>query len=200
MIKSGVYKKFSRKLAREIKEGAVGVIPTDTIYGIVGSALDPKAVLRIYRLRKRDGRKPLIVLISSTKDLKLFGAKPDKKVSGVLKKIWPGKVSVLFPVPGGRFFHVHRGRKRIAFRLPADEVLRNFLKASGPLVAPSANLNGRPPAENVREARRYFGDNVDFYVDKGTLKSRPSTLIGFENGRLEVLRKGAVNVDKLGIL
>lgn len=194
------YRRFSRKLAWKIKKGAIGVLPTDTIYGLVGSALNQKAVFRIDNLRKRDKRKPFITLISSTKDLKVFGVKLDRKTAGILRKIWPGKVSILLPVPKRMFPYIHRGKNCIAFRLPDNEALVNFLKISGPIVAPSANREGEPPAKNIREARKYFGDGVDFYLDKGTLKSKPSTLITLKNGRIETIREGAVNVDKLGIL
>ena len=101
-----------------------------------------------------------------------------------MKKIWPGKVSVVLPVRG----------KSVAFRLPDDRVLRKFLNVSGPLVAPSANREGESPAKNIREARQYFGDRADFYLDKGMLKSKPSTLIALKNGRIEIIREGAVNV------
>ena len=177
---------FSRKLAQEIKKGAVGILPTDTLYGLVGSAFSRRAIDRIYKLKGRSVKKQLIVLISELGDLKLFGAKLDEKTRGILKKVWPGKVSVILPVR----------EKSIAFRLPAERTLRNFIGISGPLVAPSANPEGEPPAKNIPEARRYFGDKADFYLDKGTLKSKPSTLIRFKNGKLEVVREGAVNVAK----
>lgn len=184
------YERFSRKLALKIKKGAVGVLPTDTLYGLVGSAFSRRAIARIYGLKKRNAKKQLIVLISELNDLKLFNAKLDEKTRSILKKIWPGKVSVILSARG----------KSVAFRLPGDKTLRKFLNVSGPLAAPSANREGEPPAKNIREARRYFGDEVDFYLDKGTLKSKPSTLIALKNGRIETIRKGAVNVDKLDIL
>ena len=194
------HKNFSLNLADEIRRGAVGVIPTDTIYGIVGSALYPKAVSRIDKLRNRDLTKPFIVIISSVGDLKSFGVRLNGRMSDILKRVWPGKVSVLLPVSDGKFSYLHRGTERIAFRLPAKKSLREFLKDSGPIVAPSANWSGEPPARNVREARRYFGDRVDFYLDKGDLESLPSTLVSLEGNRLRVLRQGAVKIAKSLIL
>lgn len=191
-----VHRRFNRKLALAIKNGAVGVLPTDTIYGIVGSAFSFSAVSRIYKLRKRRPDKPFIVLISSIGDLKLFGVRMDRKMGGILRKIWPGKVSVILPVPGRRFFHIHRGMGRIAFRIPAQKGLRDFLKVSGPIVAPSANWEGKPPAANIREARRYFGNGVDFYLDRGVLESPPSTLVILQGGRQRVIRQGAVRIAK----
>ncbi len=56
-------KKFTVEIEKILKSGGIGVIPTDTIYGLVGSALNKKAVRRIYQLRQRNPKKPLIILI-----------------------------------------------------------------------------------------------------------------------------------------
>jgi L-threonylcarbamoyladenylate synthase len=181
-------------LAGTLKKGGVGVMPTDTIYGIVGSALNKKTVERIYRLRKRNTKKPMIVLVSSQSDLRLFGATTTPAIKKLLKKLWPGKVSVIMPCPSKKFSYLHRGSGTIAFRLPKAAMVRGILKITGPLVAPSANFEGKPAARTIKEAKRYFKDRVDFYADAGRLVSQPSTLVTIKNGSLIVLRKGAVKV------
>jgi L-threonylcarbamoyladenylate synthase len=62
-------------------------------------------------------------------------------------------------------------------------------------VAPSANPEGKEPAKTIEEAKRYFTDKVDFYVDAGKLDSQPSTLISIINGAIEVLREGVVKIE-----
>ena len=196
-----------QEIIRILKKNGIGVMPTDTIYGLVGSALSKKAVERIYKVRKRERNKPFIVLIGSLNDLKKFHVTLGIKHSALLKKIWPGPVSVILSISDKRqatsnkFKYLHRGAKTLAFRLPAEKWLRNFLKKSGPLVAPSANIAGQLPAKNIKEAKEYFGsrvdpvrnlarasraqralgraisNGVDFYIDKGTRNGMPSTLI-----------------------
>ncbi|MBI3273898.1 MAG: threonylcarbamoyl-AMP synthase [Candidatus Colwellbacteria bacterium] len=175
--------------------GGVGVLPTDTIYGIVGSAMSKKTVMRIYKLRKRNLKKPTIILIGSLSDLGLFDVRLDAKTKKLLSNFWPGKVSVALPCRRKKFSYLHRGNRTLAFRLPKPKWLLGILKLTGPLVAPSANLEGFEPAKTVGEAREYFGDRVDFYLNKGKLISRPSTLIAFREGKMVVLRKGAVNIN-----
>lgn len=178
-----------------LKLGGIGVVPTDTLYGLVGSALNAETVERIYHVRRRDLKKPLIVLISSLNDLKKFGIKLTLLQEKKLKEFWPGKVSVIFEYKGKKFQHLHRGKNSIAFRFPYDFELLNLLKKVGPLVAPSANRAGDEPATNFKEARAYFTDEVDFYVDGGKLKSKPSTLIEMnKKGEITVLREGAVKI------
>ena len=70
-------------------------------------------------------------------------------------------------------------------------MLLNLLKEVGPLVAPSANIEGQKPSETIDEAKRYFGDNVDFYMDGDRIESQPSTLIQLKSdGSYNILRQG----------
>ena len=141
-------------------------MPTDTIYGIVASAFCPEAVEKVYQLKKRDRKKPCIVLISHPRDLKLFG------LQEVSYSFWPGPVSVI--MKGSFPDYLSRGGDTLAFRVP-----RNFkmLKKTGPLIAPSANPEGLPPAENIKQARAYFKDGVDFYLPGRPRSKNPSILV-----------------------
>lgn len=158
-------------------------MPTDTIYALAGSAFSEKAVERIYRVRKRDKNKPFIVLISSLGDLRKFGVEMTPRLRSFLGKIWPGPVSVILPiyqmspVKCRILQYLHRGANKIAFRLPKNKRLRSFVRKTGPLVVPSANTSGKPPAKTIAEAKRYFGDKVDFYIDGGRRADAPSTLV-----------------------
>jgi L-threonylcarbamoyladenylate synthase len=186
-----IFNKFTGKAADSILKNGIGVIPTDTIYGIVCSALSRKTVERIYSLRKRNTGKPVIVLIGSLSDLKKFGVVLGVTDYKLLAKLWPGPISVILPCESNKFLYLHRGRKTIAFRLPLNAKLRGFINKTGPLIAPSANFEGQPPAKTIKEAQKYFGDNVDFYIDNGRLKSESSTIILVKNGTVHVIRKGA---------
>ena len=180
-----------------LRRGGVGILPTDTIYGIVGSALRKEAVERIYVLRKRNPDKPFIILIASKGDIAQFGVRLSSRAEKILERLWPGKVSVILPCNSKKFFYLHRGTKQLAFRLPDSRELRALLAKTGPLVAPSANIEGVPPALTIADARKYFGKTVDFYVSGGKLVSPPSTLVSLEGRRLVILRKGAVEVESV---
>lgn len=186
-----------------IKSGGIGILPTDTIYGIVGSALIPAAVARIYFWRKRDVKKPPIILVASADDIEKFGVEIDAAAKEILSRVWPGKVSVVLPMACRRkrtlkkFVHLHRGTKTLAFRVPKPAWFRKVLEETGPIIAPSANLEGEPPALTIRAAKKYFGKNVDFYADAGPLVSKPSTLIKIAQGNVAVLREGAVKIPNI---
>lgn len=183
-----------KKIIRLIKHGGIGILPTDTLYGLVAQAGNKLAVAKIYRLRRRQTGKPFIILISSIRDLAQFGVKLNPETAAWLAKIWPGKVSVVLPCADADLAYLHRGLESLAFRLPADRELRALVKQTGPLVAPSANLEGKRPAATVAEAKQYFADKISFYADRGPQSSAPSTLIKFTNGRPVVLRRGALTL------
>lgn len=186
---------MGQRIINLLKKGGVGIVGTDTTYGLVGSALRPGTVKRIYKLRERDSRKPMIVLISSLQDLDIFKIEVDGPLQQTLSRLWPEKVSVILSCQDNRFKYLHRGTETLAFRLPQKEELINLLRETGPLVAPSANPEGQPPAETIEEAKKYFGDKVDFYLDAGRLDGLPSTLVALEDGKMVTKRAGAAVLE-----
>lgn len=186
---------FSDDIVEALKQGGVGVIPTDTLYGLVASALDVDAVSRVYELKRRDPRKPLIVLVGDIEDIERFGVVLSDQLRAQLDSYWPGPYSILLPVIDDTFEYLHRGTDAIAFRIPDDEELRSLLRATGPLVAPSANIEGDAPAQTVSMAQRYFGTDADFYIDGGMLDSPPSTIVRLNDGGEPDIVRGAVVSD-----
>jgi L-threonylcarbamoyladenylate synthase len=189
-------KKFQKNSLHQILlNDGVGILPTDTLYGLVGRAFSRKAFDRIFELKKRDAGSPFIILISSIEDLRLFDIEVDNNTKKILEKYWPGKVSVILPCNSENLSHLHLGTKTLAFRMPDKKDLLKLLKLTGPLLAPSANHPGEKPALMIEEARAYFSNDADFYADEGKLESLPSTLIKIENGKIIVLREGAVAIN-----
>jgi L-threonylcarbamoyladenylate synthase len=177
-----------------LNNGGVGVLPTDTIYGVVASALNRDAVERLYRLKARTPTKPCIILIADVSDLTRFGIMLDQATKQRINQLWPGPVSIVLPCDRADLEYLHRGTHTLAFRLPADEALRGLLRETGPLVAPSANPEGKEPAATKEEAEKYFSNRVDFYIEAKPQVGPASTLIEVKNGKVVVLREGAVEI------
>lgn len=175
-----------QELVDRLKSGAVGVLRTDTLYGIVAAAGNEAAVERVYELKGRDGNKSPIVLVHGQTDL--FDT-PTNATEDYLSEVWPGPVSVILPSSNAPDW-ITRGNGSVAYRLPADQSLHWLLERTGPLIAPSANPQGDPPATSLDQALGYFGYGVDFYVDGGTVQNMsPSRLMRLHNnGTAERLR------------
>ncbi len=179
-----------------LKNDGIGVLPTDTLYGIMGSAFSKKAVERIYKVKGRNSKKPFIILISSLNDLKKFGIIYPVILQtyriDLVKKMWPRKTTIIFPLPKEmwkKFPYLHRGTKSLAFRLPRKKSLIALLKKTGPLVAPSTNPESLPPATIIAEAKKYFDNKIDFYISGGRKTGSPSRIIQIQKtGQVKILR------------
>jgi L-threonylcarbamoyladenylate synthase len=156
-------------LARRLLNGAVGVLPTDTIYGIVARAEDPKAVARLYALKQREG-KPV--------------------------HLWPNPISLVLPAPAS-LHYLDQGKQSLAVRVPQHEALARLLQQTGPLLTSSANWPGEAAATTMEEAQDYFGDEVAFYVDGGNTRQQLASTVGrlLPNGTIEVLRQGSAHIS-----
>lgn len=161
----------------------MAILRTDTLYGVVARADNESAVERIYELKGRDETKPCIVLLPDA-------AQAYDPLPKALTERWPGPVSIIAPSPHAPAW-VRRSGTTVAYRLPADESLRALLAQTGPLIAPSANLQGAEPARDIAMAQDYFGERVDAYVDEGAVPvgTPPSELWRIDdNGQWEQLR------------
>lgn len=168
--------------------GDIGVMPTDTVYGLVTRAADKQAVRRFYALKQRE-HKPGTVIAANIAQLAALGI--DGAYLQKVQKWWPNPLSVEIPL-GENLAYLHQDTGRQAFRVVADKRLQSMLAHTGPLLTSSANKPGEPGAVNVQEAQAYFNGAVDFYVDGGDLSGRPpSTIIRLADSGIEVIRQGA---------
>lgn len=175
------------ELAALLLGGGVAVLRTDTLYGVVARADDEAAVERIYQVKQRDPSKSCIVLVA---DEQMLYDEPPAIDVPILTEVWPGPVSVIVPAPSAPKWLL-RADHTLAYRCPADAELRQLITQTGPLIAPSANPEGLPPAATIDEAIAYFGTMVDAYVDGGrvSVDTPPSQLLVIhQDGAIERLR------------
>lgn len=183
------------EIAEHVLKGYSVVMRTDTVYGILAEAKNPDAVERLYKLKKRNTGKPCIVLVSKVEELSKFGVIVEDRYKVLLKTIWPAPISVVFSLKSGlaeKYEYLHRGVGSIAFRIPNNDLLIDLLKITGPLVAPSANIEGDKPVSDFDEAIEVFGDYEEvMVVDGGKVydSEMPSKVITFDgNGKIMVIR------------
>lgn len=180
-------------LASLLIAGAVGVLPTDTVYGLVARANDSRAITKLYRTKQRASQ-PGTIIAASTEDLVSLGFNETE-----LHKVgqhWPGAISVVLGaenIPS----YLKCERTDLAVRIPNNEDLLELLKQTGPLMTTSANAPKQPTAGTLADAQDYFGNSIEFYVEGGDLRGNPpSTIIGFDlTGNIIVHRLGAVDIS-----
>ena len=179
-------------LDRFLVKSSVIVMPTDTVYGLVARVSDESAVDRLYKLKNREA-KPGTVIAASIQQLIDLGLKA--RYLKAVSSFWPGPVSVVIPTSNDNLRYLTQGLPDIAVRVVDSPRLVDLLKQTGPLLTSSANLANLPSANNIDEARRYFNDQVDLYIDGGDLANqRPSTIIKIVDDEIVVIRSGAAKV------
>src|SRR5665213_457588 len=175
-----------------LKPGAVGVIPTDTVYGLVARAADQEASTRLYNLKDRTD-KPGTIIAADLQQLEDLGLK--HRYLKAVEQFWPGAISVVIPVSNPQLAYLHQGKMSLAVRLPDDPKFQKLLRQTGPLLTSSANHPGQSISGTIEQARAVFRDQIDFYEDGGDLSARqPSTVIRIVDDAIEVLRPGAVKL------
>lgn len=176
-----------------LQAGHIGVLPTDTLMGVVGSAHNREAVNRLYRLKDRQ-KKPGTLIAATLEQLVQLGLKRRYLVVG--QQYWPGPVSVVVPCASNEMAYLHLGKQSLAVRIPRSDFLVQLLEQTGPLLSTSANMPGKPPATQASEAYAYFGESVDFYVEPHqAMLHEPSTVVQVVDDNVVVLRQGAVTID-----
>jgi len=148
-------------ITKELAAGGVAVVRTDTIYGIIARANDEQAVEKVYTAKRRDPTKQCIVLVVDPNDV---GEYADYIQRYSVESELP--TSVVVPATDESAW-VLRGGDTIAYRVVRDPFLRKVVEMVGPVIAPSANTEGNPPARTIDEAKAYFGEAVDAYIDGG---------------------------------
>jgi L-threonylcarbamoyladenylate synthase len=173
------------QVASYINEGMVGVLPTDTVYGIACSCKNIEAVKKLYAAKDRD-TKPGTIIAADIAQVQELGINIED--NEVLKKYWPGPVSLILSSPKS-LKYLSLSQDSLAIRVPSNIELRDLLQKTGPLVTSSANPPGLKTANTITEAQEYFGNKVDFYIDGGDLSSnKPSTIINIQEGKEVILR------------
>ena len=183
--------------ARLLRDGALAVIPTDTVYGIACAAAHEGACARLYTLKERPTTQPTAILAGSL-DRLLGEVLPDLPAAAAeaCRRMLPGPVTLVVPNPGGRFpWACGTTPQRIGVRVPVlPEAVAELADAVGGLVATSANLRGGPAPGRLEDVDPAVRAAAAFAVDGGVLPGVASTVVDVTGPEPVVLRAGPADV------
>lgn len=182
-----------------LRDGALVVLPTDTVYGVAADAFDAMAVARLLEAkgRGRDMPPPVLIADPATLDA-LVAERPPAWLQTMLEDLWPGPLTVVFRAQPSLTWDLGETHGTVAVRVPDDERTRAVLRQSGPSAVSSANLSGRPAATSADEAEAMLGESVRVYLDGGpSAGSTPSTILDVTGPVPRVLRQGAIELATL---
>ena len=173
-----------------IRAGEVVVVPTDTVYGLAGDPSNPAAVERIYIIKGRPPRLELNLLAASISQLDGL-VEMDSVARALAGAFWPGPLSLVCPL-GTRRLAIPRSGGSLMVRVPAHDLLRGMLAATGPVASTSANRHGAPPAGSAPAAELALGEDVAGVVDGGPSIGMASTIIDLSLRPPRLLREGPI--------
>ena len=177
------------------RNGAVVVFPTSGLYGLGADAFNCGTVARIYAIKGRPHRKPILVLISDRQALERVVRVVPRHAQALMQQLWPGGITFILEAADGVSQMLTAGTGKIGVRLPAHPVARALVaQFGGVITATSANLSGRPPAAAVDQLDHAVKDSVDLILDAGRLAGGPgSTVIDVTCRPFKIIRQGAVS-------
>ncbi|HYD47374.1 MAG TPA: L-threonylcarbamoyladenylate synthase [Terriglobales bacterium] len=177
-----------------IRAGGVVVYPTETLYGLGVDATSAAALARLIRVKGREPGKPISVLISDEAMVNQLATEIPPVAQRLMQRFWPGALTLLLPARPEISPELTGGSGRIGMRLSSCAAATELVRRAGrPITTTSANPAGAAPAAALAEARAYFGERVDVYVDGGILPGEPaSTVVLCDDNQVRVLRAGAI--------
>ena len=182
--------KIVLEISSRISKGEVGIIPTETVYGLVCAFNNLEGKDRIYQIKNRDPQKKLQILIRSVKDIGIFNISDTVKLMALGERFWPGPLTILIKNELGH---------ELGFRIPHHKFTSEVLEAVKiPLFATSANYSGSLPEDSFKKKFSDLTSLPDFMVlSDEKLSSAPSTIIRLENHKIELIREGEIPFEEI---
>ena len=180
-------------------KGELIAIPTETVYGLAGNALNEHVVNKIFHLKNRPTCNPLILHTHSINEVLKYVQHVPPIALKLAEVFWPGPLTLLLPKKHNILHSVTSGSHLVAVRIPNHPLTLSLLRQLDfPLVAPSANPYTRISPTSAKMVDDYFGNDLSIILDGGTCtKGIESTIVGFHDDTPIIYRQGAISVDAI---
>ncbi|MFZ1706147.1 MAG: L-threonylcarbamoyladenylate synthase [Saprospiraceae bacterium] len=188
-----------QKAAELLKSGKVVAIPTETVYGLAANALDDNAVLTIFEVKNRPFFDPLIIHVSDYEEIVKYVKNVPKFLDKLAQHFLPGPLTLLLEKKEFVPYLITSGSPYVAIRVPGHPMTQELLKLLNfPLAAPSANPFGYLSPTTAKHVYDQLGDKIPYILDGGPCEvGLESTIVGFENNRPTIFRKGGIAIEEL---
>ena len=201
-ILNGAHDDAIARAACLLLAGEVVALPTETVYGLAGNALNPGAIAKIFAAKMRPAFDPLIVHVAgvgSIEPLVRMSGAVRHQVDQLTRRFWPGPLTLLLPRTPAVADAVTAGLETVAIRAPAHRVFRQVLQATQvPLAAPSANRFGRVSPTAAAHVMAELHGRIPLILDGGATRlGLESTIVRPTGDHLEILRPGPITAEAL---
>lgn len=182
-----------------LRNGELVAVPTETVYGLAGNALNAPSVARIFEVKNRPSFDPLIVHIADYGQINQYVTHVPNDAEQLAKKFWPGPLTLLLKKKDIIPDLVTSGLRTVGIRCPDHPLTQSLLKSiEFPLAAPSANPFGFVSPTTAAHVTEQLGSRIKYVLDGGPCTvGVESTIVGFDQGKTIVHRLGGVSVERL---
>jgi L-threonylcarbamoyladenylate synthase len=194
--------KILKMVVKQIKLGKIIAYPTDTLYGLCTNPFNKDSIKKIFKIKKRDPKKGLPILIGETDFLNKL-AFIDNKIEKFINKFWPGSLTLILKKKPFVPDSVTGGNKTIAIRQPNSKLARYMANLSyGFIIGTSANKSGsKNNPINTNVVLEELDEEIDYVLDGGeTELKKSSTIIDFTGKKPQIMREGYIKVIELNDL
>ncbi len=189
----------TKKITEILNNDGVIAFVTDTVWGIGCLPTSKKAVERIYEIKHRDTKKPLILMSDSDKYLRKYVKPLSILANELIQKHFPGALTLVVNKSDNTPDYITSGLETVGIRVPNNKTFAQIcnLTDGHVLATTSANLSNEPAALTYEEALKYIGDKVDLVVEDNCEKAqgRASTVAGISPKGITIFRQGDVILD-----
>lgn len=178
------------KLVNVINDGKIAVIPTDTVYGIIGDATNEDVIHKVYEVKKRDYSKPLILMVSSIEMLERYVDNINELEKKLINKYWPGKLTILFRKNNNVSDLITSGSDLVGIRYPDNkDIIELIERLDKPLISTSCNISSKCVVTSIDKIEDEISKYVSYVYDGGVLSDTSSTIVKV-NDKIEIIREG----------
>lgn len=188
-----------RIVAETLRKGGLVAFPTETVYGLGADALNPEAIKKIFEVKGRPKDNPLIVHIANKKEVYKLTKEIPKEAKRLIDKFWPGPLTIIMKKSDIVSGIVTAGLDSVAIRMPDNKIALTLIKKTkDPIVAPSANLSGKPSPTIARDVIQDLYGKIDVIIDGGeTDIGVESTVLDLTTNPPTLLRPGGIILEEL---
>ncbi|MBR1659172.1 MAG: threonylcarbamoyl-AMP synthase [Oscillospiraceae bacterium] len=200
MVKTEIITGDVARAAEIIRGGGLVAVPTETVYGLAGNAMDAGAVEQIYEVKGRPTVKPLSLMVPDESALDRWCRDVPPAAYALARKFWPGPLTIILKSKKLEPEIVRAGGDTIGLRCPDHPLTLALLRDAGvPLAAPSANPSGSPSPKRAEEVTAYFNGKINAILDGGECGvGRESTILDMSRIPYRILRQGALPEAEIG--
>lgn len=186
----------TQKIKKILENDGVIAFVTDTVWGVGCLPKSKKAVEKIYEIKHRDSKKPLILMSNDIEHLRKYVKPLNNKAEELVKKYFAGALTLVVEKSELTPDYITSGLNTVGIRVPDNKVFAEICSCidGNVLATTSANLSNEPPALTYDEALKYIGDKVDFVVEDYGEKAQghASTVAGIFADGIKIFRQGDV--------